>query len=701
MHPAGRSPENRSNPLSTATIRARHAEMYRALTDELLAAYTRQHPNSVELSEGIWRQASGLYHSYDFTLLAPAPHLRPGQQVQGAFGAVRLACTIVEVERLALCLAIPRFLGARIDAGGEILTDTSFMIEALLRRLTAGIRGFTLGEPCSPPFNGDAALRIIGARTVAARERLPHPDVFRGGHSLNAAQQRAVRLAFGSGACFLIGPPGTGKTTTLARIVESHVMAGRSVLLLGPTNRAVDLLMRAVAERLHGHHTYRSGQLLRFGARPNHGLLGEHAARVCLEQVVVRIRSQRYAPGIEHLEFLRAAYRAEERSIADHLLPAAGKLGPTPASRVAATLRRRLARVKRRQRRNDQQRRRLQRASALLPRRLMEQCEVLGTTIHQTYLSPAIRRQYDVVIVDEASMVPAVQVYVAAGLAKGPSGRVIVAGDYRQLPPIAMADSDDAITWLRTDIFHAVGIPDDLAREHNPPCVTVLDVQHRMSPDICGLVSRLFYRDRLTTAESVGNRVALASPLGNGGVFSIDSSPVGPLVRRALGSSRVNDTHLLIIADLLAELDSGGAITGTGMRVAVISPFRGQARALKKHLGDRYQGRGVEVTTSHRAQGDEAAIVILDLTDAPGLPISGFLGAHNACEAGARLLTVAMSRARHQLYIVGAMDYLERAGGRIVRIMIDDLRFSAEQVQLAHFRGSAVQVYGPRPSRVA
>jgi hypothetical protein len=676
--------------------------MYWALNDELLLAYTRGPLNSMGLSAGVWRSASGFHQCYDFYLLAPAPHLRPGQLVQGVFGAVGLTCAIVEVEGLAICLAIPRYFGARIDAGAEILTDTSFITEALLRRLTAGIRGFTLGEPCCPPFNGAAALRIIAARTIASRQRLPHPDVFRGGRKLNDEQRRAIRLAFGSDAHFLFGPPGTGKTTTLARVVEAHVLAGRSVLLLGPTNRAVDILMRAVAHRLQQHQPYHRGQVLRFGARPDQGLLGAHAAQVCLEQVVDRIRSQRYAPGIVRLERRSMACLAEECSIADHLRPAAGNQGPTLGSSQIATLRRRLSRVTQRRHHFDLQRRRIQRTSALLPRRLVAQCEVLGTTIHQTYLSPAIRRQFDVVVIDEGSMVPAVQVYVAAGLAKGPHGRVIVAGDYRQLPPIAHAKTDRAFAWLRTDIFHAVGIPDDLASNVVPSCLSVLDEQHRMAPGICAVVSRLFYGDRLKPSLSVRNRVALPSPLGAGGIFVIDSSPAGPIVQRTHRSSRVNKVHVRIIEDLLAELDSGSAMTGTGpLKVAVFSPFRGQAGALRKRLGDRYQGRDVAVSTTHSGQGDEADIVILDLTDAPGLPISGFLNANDSSEVGARLLNVAMSRARHQLYIVGAMDYLESAGGHVVRVMIDDLRVYAEHVQLAHFRGSADQVYGPKPKRVA
>ena len=66
----------------------------------------------------------------------------------------------------------------------------------------------------------------------------------------NAAQNRAVRLAIDADDFALIhGPPGTGKTYTIARIVEALVERGDSVLLSAFTNRAVDNALEAVRER--------------------------------------------------------------------------------------------------------------------------------------------------------------------------------------------------------------------------------------------------------------------------------------------------------------------------------------------------------------------------------------------------------------------------------------------------------------------
>ncbi|WP_436931863.1 AAA domain-containing protein [Halosimplex halobium] len=66
----------------------------------------------------------------------------------------------------------------------------------------------------------------------------------------NDAQDEAVSLAVGCEDCALIhGPPGTGKTYTLAHIVQALVDRGERVLLSAFTNRAVDNALEALVEQ--------------------------------------------------------------------------------------------------------------------------------------------------------------------------------------------------------------------------------------------------------------------------------------------------------------------------------------------------------------------------------------------------------------------------------------------------------------------
>ncbi|MFC7250882.1 AAA domain-containing protein [Halomicroarcula sp. GCM10025324] len=66
----------------------------------------------------------------------------------------------------------------------------------------------------------------------------------------NAAQDEAVSLAVGAEDLALVhGPPGTGKTYTLARMVRTLVERGDRVLLSAFTNRAVDNAIEALEEQ--------------------------------------------------------------------------------------------------------------------------------------------------------------------------------------------------------------------------------------------------------------------------------------------------------------------------------------------------------------------------------------------------------------------------------------------------------------------
>jgi DNA replication ATP-dependent helicase Dna2 len=66
----------------------------------------------------------------------------------------------------------------------------------------------------------------------------------------NEAQNEAVKLAVGARDFALIhGPPGTGKTYTLAQIVRALVERGERVLISAFTNRAVDNVLEAVIDQ--------------------------------------------------------------------------------------------------------------------------------------------------------------------------------------------------------------------------------------------------------------------------------------------------------------------------------------------------------------------------------------------------------------------------------------------------------------------
>ena len=89
---------------------------------------------------------------------------------------------------------------------------------------------------------------IFGRRDPEFREPADRPaDAPDAYIDNNAAQNEAVELAVDAEDCALIhGPPGTGKTYTIARAIRALVAEGNRVLLSAFTNRAVDNALEAL-----------------------------------------------------------------------------------------------------------------------------------------------------------------------------------------------------------------------------------------------------------------------------------------------------------------------------------------------------------------------------------------------------------------------------------------------------------------------
>lgn len=69
---------------------------------------------------------------------------------------------------------------------------------------------------------------------------------------LNPSQRSAIEKALGQRVTFIWGPPGTGKTQTMAALAACLVRSGRRVLLSALSNMALDQLLLATMSRLGG-----------------------------------------------------------------------------------------------------------------------------------------------------------------------------------------------------------------------------------------------------------------------------------------------------------------------------------------------------------------------------------------------------------------------------------------------------------------
>jgi hypothetical protein len=504
-----------------------------------------------------------------------------------------------------LVLALSEDVGATIDHA-LLIADASFLLERLASRLEEVLDD-------EAPLDLDMVRHVLDASSIT-----PGTAPFESAE-LNGEQNDAVSLALGSDAAFVWGPPGTGKTTTIAHVVAAHARAGRSVLLVANTNTAVDTALARVAGLLGDEL---DGQVLRHGT-----VVREDVAHLGLDVVAARIS----APLLRERATLAARIDSSDAEIEgqatlddDHDL-----------LEERARIRDRLDEI---DRLTDA------RASGLIDNAL-----VLATTVYQTWLGGMPEREWDVVVVDEASMLMLPMTAYAAGLA---SSSVVVAGDFRQLPPIVSSTSPEVTRWLARDAFTEVGLP----LPSPPPWLAALRTQYRMREPIASVVTSLFYADNpLATGRSpspVAGLVADAAPL-----LYVDTSAVGAWAGVAGRGSRFNPVHAVLVSALLSSLPDGIA--------GVVTPYAAHERLIAALLTDRF-GPGARswVSTVHRFQGNEQDVVVVDLADSYGASPGPASRARDRDDPEARLLNVAISRARDQLVVLGDAAYLAAKGTR-------------------------------------
>jgi ssDNA-binding Zn-finger/Zn-ribbon topoisomerase 1 len=289
---------------------------------------------------------------------------------------------------------------------------------------------------------------------------------------------------------------------------------------------------------------------------------------------------------------------------------------------------------------------------------VVAEARIIGATVTKTYLTPQQFTNFDVVIVDEASMVMLPAVYYVSGLAKE---KVIVSGDFRQLSPIVPTEQAAIQEVIGSDVFQAAGITEAVKAQRKPKRTVMLTDQYRMNEAICHMISGRMYAGRLKT--QINSRIQTHAPPSpfSGSLTVIDTSPIQPFVNRH-GSSRYNLMNALAVRNLVRHFQKTGfAVTENTDsddqgRLGICTPFAAQRDVLKRLTS----GSGVIVGTVHRYQGDEKLAMIIDVPDSLGERyVSLFAQAGSPEDSGTKLFNVAVSRAKEHVIFVANLNYLD------------------------------------------
>lgn len=484
---------------------------------------------------------------------------------------------------------------------------------------------------------------------------------------LNASQRAAIHAALTKPCIYLWGPPGTGKTATLGHIVALSLAQGDRVLLVSNTNRAVDVVLKSACLALERNQVaIQPNRLTRFG---DPVIDDDQIQGLAFSYQLEQIQAERRDQVSDEIQLLNRATKAKEA------LDRVAK-GKKPSSTVQLEWEL-VQEALKPYGSLDELEELIDESVYTRERTEFRRKSLVATTLAKVSTSDLFRQhEFDVLVVDEASMAHISQLLVAASHAKK---RVIVAGDPMQLPPISVAEEPEARAFMELDIFSLVsGAKTSSAlfewHDQRRDVTFFFDQQYRMKDRLAKVISSVFYDGRLRTelAEEYTD-----GPPNEQHSRSIDNPPAtiinteskDPYVIQEEGERGfrpMNPVHSDAVSKtILKILEKGWSQHDIG----VIVPFRHVANQLMRRWTQEGLG-DLEVGTIHTFQGREKPIIIFD-TVMSGDRSSSKGERHYTVRPldetknenplhVQRLLNVACSRAKEELLIFADMRHIRK-----------------------------------------
>lgn len=519
-------------------------------------------------------------------------HFPDGTIIKLQLETERPYASVIACEEFTIVFRTSKYLGEKVDHI-EFTAEPWQLLESLIERLDE-----------MDEFNAPLAYELVCKGNSQIDRK----------HMIEFGQVVARRKASDQPITFVWGPPGTGKTTTLAWVALDFMSRGKRILMLSYSNVSVDGAVWGVAQRVDNY----AGRVVRYGY-PR------------LEKVVNSRDLPSYAYVLHKDPELENEYHSLQRE--------KKKCKKSDPRRIE--INKKLKRI--RQYLLEQE------------KELVQEAPFVATTVSKAVVDKTIYSQsFDLVIFDEASMAYVPQIVFSAGLA---SERFLCLGDFKQLPAIVQNPEDKI---LRKDIFERTGIKSAVDYGCNHKWLVMLNEQFRMHPDVADFASRYMYSNLLVSSDAIyeyRQSVANIGPMSGQPMGMIDLSGSYSVCIKTNDGSRINLLSAMLCIRMAESICEQ-------YEVGIITPYSAQARLILAMIRDMQEKdpkyKAITSATVHQFQGSERPVIIYDAVDCYRMPYPGMLLTSVKDDNADRLFNVALTRSQGKFLLVANKDYMLR-----------------------------------------
>ncbi len=437
---------------------------------------------------------------------------------------------------------------------------------------------------------------------------------------LNESQAKAVNGILNARHLFLVhGPPGTGKSTTVAVAIQEAVKKNVQILFCAPSNTAVDVMTEKLMER--GLKVIRIGNAEKISDKTIKASLDYQAQDTEEYKLSKTLRKK-----AQELHKMAGKYKRvfgkEEREHRNLLYTEAKKMT------VEA----------------DEMEEKAERF-------LLQDAQVICSTPALSNSGLLQNMNFEVLFFDEAGQATDSLIWIPLLKSK----KIIMAGDHKQLGPTIKSE-EARKARAETSLFESLMIKGASS--------TLLDVQYRMNEKIMNFSNNKFYKGKLKSHITVKEHTLNAN----------DQSPFCFIDTAGAGYNEENDDKSTSIKNkeeaiyLINYLKKLVESTKENFSIGIISPYLAQMNELKQLVKEN-SIENVQVSTVDGFQGQEKDLILISCVRSNSIGEIGFLRDY-------KRMNVALTRARKKLVVIGdsatlgsdkfyidMMGYAESVGG--------------------------------------